>query len=165
MAGEIGPVSMASAAPVAPSNKQDQPRIRKDFSESFLWQDVEMNRLERPRMNKNRGREVVNVKVPDSITSFVISGVAMNNRFGMALPSSYPLLTIFQPFFIKFTFPFSIKRGEKLKLDFFIFNFLDNAQTVTVSLQRNDVEFYLQNSSLSGWSSKTFYLFFCRFFT
>lgn len=147
---------MSSAAPVVSPNTKDQPRIRKDFSESFLWQDVEVTRLERPRMNKNRAKEVVNVKVPDSITSFVISGVAMNSRFGMALPSSYPLLTVFQPFFIKFTFPFSIKRGEKLKLDIFIFNFLDNAQTVTVSLQRNDVEFYLQNSSLSGWNSKIF---------
>ena len=147
---------MTSNAPVVSPNKQDQPRVRKDFSESFLWQDVEINRLERPRLNKNRGKEFVSVKVPDSITSFVISGVAMNNRFGMALPSSYPLLTIFQPFFVKFTLPFSIKRGEKLKLDFFIFNFLENAQTVTVSLHRNDVEFYLQNSSLSGWSSKIF---------
>jgi uncharacterized protein YfaS (alpha-2-macroglobulin family) len=133
------------------ANNPNEPKVRKDFSESFLWENVEVSKLERPRQNKNRGREVINVKVPESITSFVISGVAMNNRFGLALPSSYPKLTVFQPFFIQFTLPFSIKRGEKLKLDLFVFNFMDVSQSVTVSIQRNDAEFTLQNLAANGW--------------
>jgi CD109 antigen len=142
-----------------PMAQLDPPKVRKDFSESFLWQDVEISKLERARQNKNRGREVINVKVPESITSYIISGVSMNNRFGLALPSSLPSLTVFQPFFIQFTFPFSIKRGEKLKLDIFIFNFLSSAQMVTVSIDKNDAEFSLQNPSGNGWTSNKWKLF------
>lgn len=135
-------------------SQAEPPKVRKYFSESFLWEDVEVLKLERARQNVNRGREVLNVKVPESITSYIISGVAMNNRFGLALPISLPSLTVFQPFFIQFTLPFSIKRGEKLKLDIFLFNFLNSAQMVTVSIDRNDVEFHLQNPIENGWSGK-----------
>lgn len=136
------------------SSRPEAPKLRKDFSESFLWKDVEILKLDRSKQNKNRGREVINVKVPESITSYVVSGVSMNNRFGLALPFSLPSLTIFQPFFIQFTLPFSIKRGEKLRLDIFVFNFLSNAQSVTVSIDKYDAEFYLQNPAGNGWNSK-----------
>lgn len=150
--GNIRPVNQPTDQSI------DQPKVRKDFSESFLWQDVEVLKLERARQNGNRGREVVRTKVPDSITSYIISGVSMNNRFGLALPFTLPKLTIFQPFFVQFTLPFSIKRGEKLTLDIFVFNFLSNSQSVTVSLDRNDVEFYLQNATGNGWTSKIKFL-------
>lgn len=50
------------------SISQKAPNLRKDFSETFLWEDVEIMTQFRKR-RRNLGKEVVTVKVPDSITS------------------------------------------------------------------------------------------------
>lgn len=137
----------------------NEPTVRKDFSETFLWQSVDILKIDRRQSNSVRGREVISVKVPESITSYIISGVTMNNRFGMGLPLTFPSVTVFLPFFIQFTLPFSIKRGEKLKQNILVFNFLSSDQTVTVSIKKNEAEFQLIDYELSGWQSKIFKIF------
>lgn len=147
-----GVVKPAVPAPVE-KNGATEPTVRKDFSETFLWQDVDIVTPDRGR-KENRGREIVDVKVPGAITSYLITGVSMNDRYGIAIPLAYPSSIVFQPFFIQFTLPFSIKRDEMLKQNILLFNFLSVNQTVTVSIDRNDDEFELKGSMLDGWKSK-----------
>lgn len=141
-----------------PPKTVSEPNVRKDFSETFLWTTVDVSKRDRRVHAGRRGSESINVKVPDSITSYIISGVSMHERFGLALPFDLPSLTVFQPFFIQFTLPFSVKRGEKLKQNIFVFNFLNDEQVVTLSVDRQDNEFDFFNSELNEWQSmrKTF---------
>lgn len=148
----------APGPPIAENGQQvisqNEPKVRKDFSESFLWQDVEIRNVDKRRQNGDRGREEINVKVPESITSYVFSGVSLSNRFGLAIPAAYPKLTVFQPFFIQLTLPFSIKRGEVLSQNIFIFNFLESQQTVKVSIKSNDLEIDFVKPKVDGWESE-----------
>lgn len=149
--------------PVAPTVAASDPiKVRKDFSETFLWQSVDLTRNDRMRLNKRRRQKDINVKVPDSITSYLISAVSMNENFGLGLPTEYPQLTVFQPFFVQFTLPYSVKRGETLLQDIFVYSYLDLEQTVTVSISRNDVQFELKNLDVDKWKSKKIKIFIRR---
>ena len=145
------PVAMENIKNKGPEPAGESPKVRKDFSQTFLWQGI--NIKARQPGDEKTSFESLKVKVPDSITSFVISGVSMNSHFGLGLPESYPKLTVFQPFFIQVSLPFSIKRGEKLNQDIFIFNFLEEKQVVTITIAKKDAEFELVDLGLDGWSS------------
>lgn len=75
----------------------------------------------------------------------------MSDVYGMGLPEVKPSLSVFIPFFIQATLPHHIKRGEVLKLDILIFNYLTKSQTVTVSLKRNNAEFEVVKPEFEGW--------------
>lgn len=139
------------------SDASSSPKVRKDFSETLSWQEIEIKTMEpiRRKRQTKRGLETISVKAPDSITSYIFSGVAMNNRYGLALPLSLPSMRVFLPFFIQINLPFSIKRGEILKQDIYIFNYLSQSQTATVTIESNDSEFIVLKPETDGWSSST----------
>lgn len=153
---------MPGVGPIVPaqnekpqSASQVEIKVRRDFSETFLWQDVEIKTADKKRQGTSeRGKEFISFKVPDSITSYLISGISMSYSYGIGIPSTHPSLTVFQPFFIQLTLPFSIKRGEILTQNIFIFNFLENLQTVTVSIKRIDSEIEIVGPEFDGWNSK-----------
>ena len=75
----------------------------------------------------------------------------MHKRFGLGLPDFLPSLKVFMPFFIELTLPFSVKRGEFLKQDIYIYNYVLEPQTVTVTVDRNDVEFTVLQPDTTSW--------------
>jgi CD109 antigen len=83
-----------------------------------------------------------------------VSGVSTHCEIGLGLPEKKPSLKVFLPFFIQAVLPHHIKRGEILSLDIVIFNYLSKAQTVTVSVKRNDQEFAIQDSAFDGWTGE-----------
>ncbi|CRK95541.1 CLUMA_CG009006, isoform E [Clunio marinus] len=139
-----------------PPEASSSPRVRKNFEEAFLWQNVEINRRQNPRnrRQRNRGEEIIKFTPPDTITKFIISGVSMNSKFGLGLPDVKPELTVFLPFFIQLNLPHHIKRGEILEQDILIFNYLTNDQDVVVSVSRNDDLFEVEEPSIEGWNSE-----------
>lgn len=50
-------------------------------------------------------------------------------------------LTVFQPFFVSTNLPYSIKRGEVVSIPVVVFNYLDDDQTVEVTLFNSEGEF------------------------
>ncbi|KAF8366867.1 tep-1, partial [Pristionchus pacificus] len=75
---------------------------------------------------------------PDTITSWVTSAFAINEKSGLGIAPTTSKLRVFRPFFIRLNLPYSVKRGEKFALQALIFNYLDNEEDVTVTLKHED---------------------------
>ena len=97
---------------------------------------------------------LVSVRVPDSVTTFDFTAVAMNNIHGMGITDGPTSLKVFKNFFIQMTLPYNCKRTEVVILDINVFSYLDVNQTVTLSVRRNDIEFTVLEPSFDGWKSK-----------
>lgn len=79
--------------------------------------------------------------MPDTITSWVISGFSINPATGLGLTKSPRRLTVFQPFFVSMHLPYSIKRGEILSIPVAIFNYMDNDIDAEITIYNNDNDF------------------------
>lgn len=51
-------------------------------------------------------------KVPDTITSWVLTGFSMNDDKGLGVTGKRTDVITFQPFFISIRLPYSVKRGN-----------------------------------------------------
>ena len=76
------------------------------------------------------GKRTIKAKVPDTITSWHLSAFAMSSSTGMGVanPST---LTVFQPFFVSFTLPYSVIRGEQVSVIATVFNHMEKCATVS----------------------------------
>ena len=66
----------------------------------------------------------MSVKIPDTITTWYANGFALSTSDGIGI-SKPTTIRGFQPFFISLTLPYSVKRGEILKIPATVFNYLD----------------------------------------
>jgi CD109 antigen len=105
--------------------------VRKDFPETWIWEDIDDNQCDAVKFTK---------KVPDTITSWVISAFALNKANGLGLGDTAKV-NVFKPFFVSTTLPYSVKRGETLTLSIQIFNYLSKDQEVTVVMANDDQHF------------------------
>lgn len=80
--------------------------------------------------------------VPDTITTWVISGFSIDPMTGLGLTKTPRRLEVFQPFFVSINLPYSIKRGEILTIPVAIFNYMeDNDVDADVTIYNSDAEF------------------------
>lgn len=100
------------------------------------------------------------VSFPDSITTYEFSAVSMNEHYGLGITDKITSLKIFKDFFIQLTLPHHCKRTEVVYVDIAVVSNLDQAQSVTLSFARNDVEFTVLKPDDNGWTSK--FQFSCR---
>jgi CD109 antigen len=80
-------------------------------------------------------------RVPDTITSWIITGFALSSEHGLGLTKSPTKLTVFRPFFVSAFLPYSVKRGEVLKIPVTVFNYTPKSVKATVFLHNKDNEF------------------------
>ena len=71
-------------------------------------------------LSDTTGERTMEVKVPDTITTWYANGVAA--------PAS---VKAFQPFFISLSLPYSVIRGETVKIPATLFNYLDDCLVVS----------------------------------
>lgn len=83
----------------------------------------------------------MNKKVPDTITSWVITGFAVDPITGLGLTKQPKILNVFQPFFVSLNLPYSIKRGEVVSIPIVVFNYMETDQSAEVVLHNADNEF------------------------
>ncbi|XP_046718535.1 alpha-2-macroglobulin-like [Silurus meridionalis] len=96
--------------------------VRKFFPETWIWQLYEVG---------DSGSVELPVTVPDTITTwetetFCVSSIGL----GLAPPV---MLTVFQPFFLELSLPYSIIRGEVFELKATVFNYLSKCIMVKVT--------------------------------
>nr|XP_057935129.1 alpha-2-macroglobulin-like isoform X2 [Doryrhamphus excisus] len=121
---ESAPDMVAAASPMGrgPSNEPPIQTIRSFFPETMLWSLVEVG---------NSGVQDVAVTAPDTITTWETEAFCLSSEgFGLAPRQK---LTVFQPFFLELTLPYSIKRGEHFELKATVFNFLSKCIMVSVT--------------------------------
>jgi Alpha-2-macroglobulin family len=96
--------------------------IREELPVTWIWDDMDDIECDGVKFTK---------QVPHTVTSWYISAFALNKANGLGFGES-STLTVFKPFFVSTTLPYSVKRGEILIISVQIFNYLSIDQEVTV---------------------------------
>jgi CD109 antigen len=107
-------------------------QIRKEFPETWLFESFDM---------KNESLHTISKKVPDTITSWIITGFSINEQSGIGIVDNPSKFKVFQPFFVTTNLPYSIKRGEVVSIPILVFNYLSTDQEVEVTFFNNEGEF------------------------
>uniref|UniRef100_A0A672JGC3 Alpha-2-macroglobulin domain-containing protein n=1 Tax=Salarias fasciatus TaxID=181472 RepID=A0A672JGC3_SALFA len=96
--------------------------VRNFFPETWIWDLVEVG---------ESGRKDVPLKVPDTITTWETEAFCLSPQgFGLAPRQKF---TVFQPFFLELTIPYSIIRGENFELKATVFNYLTSCLMISVT--------------------------------
>lgn len=109
------------------------PRIRTEFPETILWEDFNVTEPD--------GVLSISRKMPDTITSWVISAFSVDPKTGLGLTRESKSVKVFQPFFISLNLPYSVKRGEIVAVSAILFNYLDTNIVANLSLHNENGEF------------------------
>ncbi|XP_013884831.1 alpha-2-macroglobulin [Austrofundulus limnaeus] len=152
-----GPVASWHHAPPPPpppapaSSKGPKETVRVYFPETWIWDLVAVGDNDSVEVEKT---------VPDTITQWAAGAFCVSPvGFGVAPNTG---LTVFQPFFVSLTLPYSVIRGEVFTLKATVFNYLNSCITVEVSLAESsqysfrDCEGCQYNVCLCGEQSRTF---------
>nr|XP_061797418.1 alpha-2-macroglobulin-like protein 1 [Nerophis lumbriciformis] len=101
--------------------------IRTFFPETWIWDLVSVG---------DQGTVNIEKTVPDTITKWAAGAFCVSSvGFGVAPNTG---LTVFQPFFVSLTLPYSVVRGEAFTLKATVFNYLSKCIMVTVTLAKSD---------------------------
>ncbi|XP_041780457.1 CD109 antigen-like isoform X4 [Anopheles merus] len=126
------PVVKLSYDSVSPAPAPAVP-VRKEFPETWLWQTVAAESFS--------GEKTLQKKVPDTITSWIITGFSVNPIYGLGLTQQPRKLNVFLPFFVSTNLPYSVKRGEVVAIPIVVFNYMEDDQTAEVVLHNDEQEF------------------------
>uniref|UniRef100_A0A8C1P2A7 Alpha-2-macroglobulin-like n=1 Tax=Cyprinus carpio TaxID=7962 RepID=A0A8C1P2A7_CYPCA len=110
--------------------------VRTFFPETWIWQLTEVG---------DSGSAQVPVTVPDTITSWQTEAFCLSSKgLGLASPAQ---LTVFQPFFLELSLPYSIIRGEIFELKATVFNYLSKCIMVRLQTQSYPIISNIDSSS------------------
>ncbi|XP_030565064.1 CD109 antigen isoform X6 [Drosophila novamexicana] len=107
-------------------------QVRAEFPESWIFDIVKNTDAEGFTLTK---------KIPDTITSWVVTGFSLNPVTGFALTPTPSKIRVFQPFFVSTNLPYSVKRGEVIAVPVIVFNYMDKALDAEVTMDNSDKEF------------------------
>uniref|UniRef100_A0A8W7PEI2 TEP1-F n=1 Tax=Anopheles coluzzii TaxID=1518534 RepID=A0A8W7PEI2_ANOCL len=79
--------------------------------------------------------------VPDTITSWIITGFSLSKSHGLGLVDNPSKVNVFMPFFLSIDLPYSVKLGETIRIPVVVFNYMDADQLADVIFYNNDDEF------------------------
>ncbi|CAG9810736.1 unnamed protein product [Chironomus riparius] len=133
--GMAGPPGAKPQAALNRGGSTPEPKpieIRKEFPETWLFDSLEFDSSDKQTLTK---------KVPDTITSWVITAFSLDPLTGLGLTKQASKLNVFQPFFVSTNLPYSIKRGEVVSIPIIVFNYLETDQDTVVTLFNNDRDF------------------------
>ncbi|XP_015601908.1 CD109 antigen isoform X2 [Cephus cinctus] len=128
-------VMMVSAAASSSTTTfpSEKIKVRKNFTETWLWQMLDAG---------YEGTTVIKRTVPDTITSWVLTGFSVDSVYGLGLMDAPRKLKVFKPFFVSVDLPYSVIRGEIVAIPIIVFNYLDKDLTAEVLLENaNQFEF------------------------
>ncbi|XP_029922657.1 alpha-2-macroglobulin-P-like [Myripristis murdjan] len=115
--------------------------VRTFFPETWIWDLVDVGET---------GSKEVPLTVPDTITTWETEAFCLSPQgFGLAPRKEF---TVFQPFFLELSLPYSIIRGEHFELKATVFNYLTSCIMVTVT-PAPSVEYTLTPLSGDKYSS------------
>ncbi|XP_032591779.2 CD109 antigen [Drosophila grimshawi] len=107
-------------------------QIRKEFPETWIFQNNITTDAEGLTLTK---------KIPDTITSWVVTGFSLNPTTGFALTQSPSKIRVFRPFFVSTNLPHSVKNGEVIAIPVIIFNYMDKALDAEITMDNSDKEY------------------------
>jgi hypothetical protein len=130
-AGGPWPGGLPETTPGVPNEGEggaEGPRVRKDFPETLYNNPALITGAD--------GRASISLTMADSITQWRVS--ALGNSKAGALGSKAGGIVVFQPFFVDIDFPATLTRGDEVSFPVSVFSYLDEAQTVSLTLSPGD---------------------------
>ncbi|XP_067624053.1 CD109 antigen-like [Eurosta solidaginis] len=122
-------------------------RVRRNFFETFAFFDFV----------SADGQDNVIQKIPDTITSWVITGFSINPKTGFTLTTKPTVVRTFLEFFVAVNLPLSVKVGETLTLPVVIFNYLHTDTKANVIMETKNDEFeFVGNPAFKSDTIHTF---------
>ncbi|XP_011874735.1 PREDICTED: alpha-2-macroglobulin-like protein 1 isoform X2 [Vollenhovia emeryi] len=118
----------------------DQPALRSYFPETWLWELVPTGK---------EGKVTVERTLPHTITDWIgyTACVSPTHGLGIAPPTT---ITGFQPFFLDYSLPYSVKRGEMLRMKVSLFNYMQHSLPVKIKLEdATGLDLHLSHSEAS----------------
>uniref|UniRef100_A0A4W4E1G7 Kazal-like domain-containing protein n=1 Tax=Electrophorus electricus TaxID=8005 RepID=A0A4W4E1G7_ELEEL len=121
------PAFQPHTAAQAAAHYRTPPRYtqRTFFPETWIWHCLNVSDI--------NGEAELQLDVPDSITTWVTEAVGLSEETGLGLAEAAELRT-FKPFFIDFTLPYSMIRGEQTKVPLTVYNYLTACAEVHVKV-------------------------------
>nr|BAR45597.1 alpha-2-macroglobulin [Epanerchodus sp. RS-2014] len=101
--------------------------IRDFFPETWIW---ELQTIQ------NNSKVVIDREIPHSITEWSGNMFCMSEKSGLGV-SPRTSIKSFQPFFLSYTMPYSVKNGETIPITVSIFNYLSGCFPVVVKLEES----------------------------
>ncbi|XP_034722592.1 alpha-2-macroglobulin-like [Etheostoma cragini] len=112
----------AASSGMLPPDKPPIETVRTFFPETWIWDLVDVG---------ESGTKDVALSVPDTITTWETEAFCLSPQgFGLAPRKN---ITVFQPFFLELSLPYSIIRGEHFELKATTFNYLTSCIMVSVT--------------------------------
>lgn len=102
-------------------------------------------------MDGRRDSSIIYDNVPDTITTYQLSGFALSPTLGLGVVNQPVSFLVRKKFYLVANLPYSIKRGEVALIQVTVFNFLGNDVTTDVTLfnKRDEIEFVEKASTNS----------------
>jgi CD109 antigen len=97
----------------------------------LLWQDVDYG----------SGMTTLKTKVPETITSWILTGYSMSATSGLGLLQTPVVLTTFKPFFTDIRVPCACKMGDMVEVQVIVHNYMDRTSRVEVTLDDSAGDF------------------------
>lgn len=101
-----------------------QSKTRDSFPETWIFEHLQLD---------SEGTGILNTTLPDTITSWDITGFSMHNVFGLGIAKAKSLV-VEQNFYIMMNLPYSIRVGEILKVEIQVFSKFTKSYNVAVTL-------------------------------
>ncbi|KAH8358295.1 hypothetical protein KR084_011835 [Drosophila pseudotakahashii] len=124
--------SLISKAVLSTKPEFTAPPIRQEFPETWLFENI---------TDVGPNGAVLSRKIPDTMTSWVITGFSLNPISGFAMTKNPSRIRVFRPFFISTNLPYSVKRGEIIAIPVVVFNYMDTQVEASVWLDNSDQEY------------------------
>jgi uncharacterized protein YfaS (alpha-2-macroglobulin family) len=121
----VGGVADAGASVNDTAEESAGARVRRDFPETLYVNPALITGPD--------GTATVEVPLADSITQWRVTSLA-NSKDGKLGGATHGV-TVFQEFFADINFPAELTRGDEINFPVAIYNYLDQAQTVTLTLE------------------------------
>ncbi|BET03017.1 thioester-containing protein [Nesidiocoris tenuis] len=126
---------------IQPSAVKPQPvTVRSKFPETWLWDAIDSG---------PDGKTSLRKPVPDTITSWVVTGFSISPEHGLGLSEDPTKIRVFRPFFVSLNLPYSVTRDESVAIPVNVFNYLDQEVTAEVTLE-NPGWFEFENTAAGG---------------
>ncbi|KAI7791344.1 C3 and PZP-like alpha-2-macroglobulin domain-containing protein 8 isoform X1 [Triplophysa rosa] len=107
------------------SGTRAENRRRTFFPETWIWHCFNVSNV--------TGEAELRLDLPDSITMWMTEAIGLSAEKGLGLAQTAELRT-FKPFFIDFTLPYSVIRGEQTKVPLTVYNYLPTCAEVHVKV-------------------------------
>ena len=122
----------------------------KKFLDTFLFKTLYISTAVDEAQIK--GQEVSIAQAPDSTTSYLITAVAVSDKFGLGLTNTPATLNVFKHFYVDFNVPKSIKEGETAVLEMLVVNLLDEDQDTEVKFPNELNQFDVVRPGSYNWT-------------